>query len=127
MESSQALLVASEYAFDDSVWIEPWPGHTPGHLCVIARSLQGSVILSGDIMHTARQCAEPHLNSCFCVDREAATGGPRAVRLLDHQPLAEDGGAQRKRSLDLELIAGRSSRAGCRVINPVTIDSKGPG
>jgi len=25
-------------AFDDSVWIEPWPGHTPGHVCVIARS-----------------------------------------------------------------------------------------
>jgi len=27
MESGQAQLVASDYAFDDSVWIEPWPGH----------------------------------------------------------------------------------------------------
>ena len=30
------------------------------------------MILSGDIMHTAVQCAEPQLNSCFCVDPEAA-------------------------------------------------------
>ena len=72
MESGQAQLVASDYAFDDSVWIEPWPGHTPGHVCVIARSPRASVILSGDIMHTALQCAEPQLNSCFCVDAEAA-------------------------------------------------------
>jgi hypothetical protein len=26
----------------------------------------------GDIMHTALQCAEPRLNSCFCVDAEMA-------------------------------------------------------
>jgi hypothetical protein len=26
------------------------------------------VVLSGDIMHTALQCAEPQLNSCFCVN-----------------------------------------------------------
>jgi glyoxylase-like metal-dependent hydrolase (beta-lactamase superfamily II) len=72
MERGLAQLVASDYAFDDSVWIEPWPGHTPGHVCVVARSPQGTVILSGDIMHTALQCAEPQLNSCFCVDPEAA-------------------------------------------------------
>jgi glyoxylase-like metal-dependent hydrolase (beta-lactamase superfamily II) len=72
MESGQAQLVASDHAFDDSVWIEPWLGHTPGHVCVVARSLRASVILSGDIMHTALQCAEPQLNSCFCVDAEAA-------------------------------------------------------
>jgi glyoxylase-like metal-dependent hydrolase (beta-lactamase superfamily II) len=44
MESGLAQLVASDYAFDDSVWIEPWPGHTPGHVCVIARSPQGSAV-----------------------------------------------------------------------------------
>ena len=30
------------------------------------------MVLSGDIMHTALQCAEPQLNSCFCVDQEMA-------------------------------------------------------
>jgi len=72
MDSGQAELVATDYAFDDSVWIEPWPGHTPGHVCVVVRSQRASVVLSGDIMHTALQCAEPQLNSCFCVDAETA-------------------------------------------------------
>src|SRR5262249_29488710 len=72
MESGQAELVTTDYAFDDCVWIEPWPGHTPGHVCVIVQSPGASVILSGDIMHTALQCAEPQLNSCFCVDADRA-------------------------------------------------------
>jgi glyoxylase-like metal-dependent hydrolase (beta-lactamase superfamily II) len=72
MESGQAELVATDYAFDDSVRIEPWPGHTPGHICVLVRSQHASAVLSGDIMHTALQCAEPQLNSCFCVDPEMA-------------------------------------------------------
>jgi len=77
MEGGQAELVATDYAFDDNVWIEPWPGHTPGHVCVVVGSPQASVVLSGDIMHTPLQCAEPQLNSCFCVDAEMA----RATRL----------------------------------------------
>ena len=81
MDNGQAELVASDYAFDDSVWIEPWPGHTPGHVCVVVRSQQASVVLSGDIMHTAFQCAEPQLNSCFCVDAETARATRR--RLLE--------------------------------------------
>ena len=72
MESGQAEFVATDYAIDDSVRIEPWPGHTPGHICVLVRSQHASVVLSGDIMHTALQCAEPQLNSCFCVDPEMA-------------------------------------------------------
>ena len=63
MESGQAELVATDYAFDDNVGIDPWPGHTPGHVCVVVRSRQASVVLNGDIMHTALQCAEPQLLS----------------------------------------------------------------
>ena len=81
MDSGQAELVATDYAFDDSVWIEPWPGHTPGHVCVVVRSQRASAVLSGDIMHTALQCAEPQLNSCFCVDAETARATRR--RLLE--------------------------------------------
>jgi glyoxylase-like metal-dependent hydrolase (beta-lactamase superfamily II) len=81
MESGQAELVATDYAFDDNVWIEPWPGHTPGHVCVVVRCQGASVLLTGDIMHTALQCAEPQLNSCFCVDGEAARTTRR--RLLE--------------------------------------------
>jgi glyoxylase-like metal-dependent hydrolase (beta-lactamase superfamily II) len=81
MESGQAELVATDYAFDDNVWIEPWPGHTPGHVCVVVRCQGASVLLTGDIMHTALQCAEPQLNSCFCVDGGAARTTRR--RLLE--------------------------------------------
>ena len=63
MESGQTELVATDYAFDNNVWIEPWPGHTPGHVCVVGRCQGASVVLSGDVMHTALQCAEPQLNS----------------------------------------------------------------
>ena len=31
-----------------------------------------SAIMSGDVMHHPVQCAEPHWNSCFCVDQELA-------------------------------------------------------
>jgi glyoxylase-like metal-dependent hydrolase (beta-lactamase superfamily II) len=72
MERGQAELVAMDFAFDDDVRIEPWPGHTPGHVCVVVGFQRPSVVMSGDIMHTALQCAEPQLNSCFCVDAEMA-------------------------------------------------------
>ena len=61
-------LVDGNYAFDDEVWIEPTPGHTPGHICVHIRSGGQECVMSGDLMHHAVQCAEPDWSSCFCVD-----------------------------------------------------------
>ena len=58
--------------------------HT-GHVCVVVGSPQPSVVLSGDIMHTPLQCAEPQLNSCFCVDAEMA----RATRRRFIETFAE--------------------------------------
>ncbi len=68
IERGQAEFVAMDYAFDDEVWLEPTPGHTPGHVGVHIRSGGAEAVLSGDLMHTALQCAEPELSSCFCVD-----------------------------------------------------------
>lgn len=81
MQAGQAELVDTDFAFDDHVHIEPWPGHTPGHVCVVVRAAGSSLVLAGDIMHTALQCAEPQLNSCFCVDADAARATRR--RLID--------------------------------------------
>src|SRR5215813_6012620 len=72
MERGHAALIATDYSFDDHVRVESWPGPTPGHVCVVVGARQASVVLSGDIMHTPLQCAEPQLNSCFCVDAETA-------------------------------------------------------
>jgi len=55
MESGQAELVATDYAFDDGVRIETWPGHTPGHVC-------------GEFGTTGRHLADPpscSTSGCF--------------------------------------------------------------
>jgi glyoxylase-like metal-dependent hydrolase (beta-lactamase superfamily II) len=68
IESGQAEFVGMDYVFDDHAWLEPSPGHTPGHVSLRIRSEGAMAVLTGDIMHTALQCAEPDLSSCFCVD-----------------------------------------------------------
>ncbi len=68
IESGQADFVAMDYQFDDEAWLEPTPGHTPGHVALHVRSAGGEAVLTGDMMHTALQCAEPELSTCFCID-----------------------------------------------------------
>ncbi len=34
MEAGQAVLVETDYALDDQVWLTPTPGHTAGHVAV---------------------------------------------------------------------------------------------
>ena len=68
IEAGQMELVDGSYAFNDEVWLDPTPGHTPGHVCVHIRSGGRECVMSGDLMHHAVQCAEPDWNSCFCVD-----------------------------------------------------------
>jgi glyoxylase-like metal-dependent hydrolase (beta-lactamase superfamily II) len=72
IESGQAELVTMDYVIDDHVRLEPSPGHTPGHVYVRIRSGGAEAVMNGDIMHTALQCAEPDINSCFCIDPEQA-------------------------------------------------------
>jgi glyoxylase-like metal-dependent hydrolase (beta-lactamase superfamily II) len=70
IEAGQAEFVDMGYAFNDEVWLDPTPGHTPGHVCVHVRSGGQECVMSGDLMHHALQCDEPDWNSCFCVDQE---------------------------------------------------------
>ena len=66
--AGQAVFVEDDHAFADGVWIEPTPGHTPGHIAVRISSGGREAVMSGDLMHHAVQCAEPDWSSCFCVD-----------------------------------------------------------
>ncbi len=70
IEAGLAEYVESGYVFNDEVWLDPTPGHTPGHVCVHVRSKGRECVMSGDLMHHAVQCAEPDWSSCFCVDPE---------------------------------------------------------
>jgi glyoxylase-like metal-dependent hydrolase (beta-lactamase superfamily II) len=46
--AGQALLVNEDHAVDDEVWLEPLPGHTPGHFGVRLLSNGSSAIMIGD-------------------------------------------------------------------------------
>jgi len=59
MEARQAELVATDFALDDEVWLEPSPGHTPGHVCVRLASRGAQAVITGDCMHSPVQCLEP--------------------------------------------------------------------
>ncbi len=75
METKQGVLVDMDYALDDEIWIEPAPGHTPGHVAVNVASKGARAVMCGDLMHTPLQVAEPSWSPNFDYDgvRSAAT------------------------------------------------------
>jgi len=58
-EAGQAVLVDMDHALDDEVWLEPTPGHTPGHVAIRLASRGARAVMCGDIMHSPIQCAHP--------------------------------------------------------------------
>jgi glyoxylase-like metal-dependent hydrolase (beta-lactamase superfamily II) len=78
LEAGQAELVEGDYRFTEEVWLDPAPGHTPGHVCVHVRSAGRECVMSGDLMHHPVQCAEPDWSSCFCVSPEHSRRTRRA-------------------------------------------------
>ena len=70
LEAKREVIVETDHAIEDGVWLEPLPGHTPGHVCVEVASRGMHAVLSGDLMHHPVQCAEPDWSSCFCVDAD---------------------------------------------------------
>jgi glyoxylase-like metal-dependent hydrolase (beta-lactamase superfamily II) len=78
IEAGRAQFVEMDHRFSDEVWLDPLPGHTPGHVGVHVRSRGEECVMSGDLMHTALQAAEPDWSSCFCVDPDASAAARRA-------------------------------------------------
>ena len=70
MEAGQAVLVGGDHAIDDNLWLDPTPGHSPGHVCLNLEAGGGKAIFSGDLMHHPIQAAHPEWNSRFCFDAE---------------------------------------------------------
>jgi glyoxylase-like metal-dependent hydrolase (beta-lactamase superfamily II) len=52
-------LVSSRHALTDEVFLEPTPGHTPGHVSVRIESRSQSAVITGDMVHHPVQLAEP--------------------------------------------------------------------
>jgi len=70
--AGQAVVVDSSYAMDDNFWLEPTPGHTPGHVAVGMSSRGKEAIMCGDIMHCPIQCAYPEWHAASDDDRGLA-------------------------------------------------------
>ena len=66
--AGQALLVDDDYAFDDGLWFEPAPGHTPGNVVIHARSGNERAAFLGDILHHQFQLMQPAWSSAACSD-----------------------------------------------------------
>jgi glyoxylase-like metal-dependent hydrolase (beta-lactamase superfamily II) len=69
VEAGQALLVDDAFQLDDNFLLVPTPGHSPSHCCVMMRSQGQQVVVTGDLMHHARQCREPDWSTIFDSDR----------------------------------------------------------
>ena len=78
VEAGQAVMIDTNYAMDDTLWLEPTPGHTPGHVCIRVASRGAAAVISGDAVHHPVQYAEPNWNSGFCIDAEEARSTRRA-------------------------------------------------
>jgi glyoxylase-like metal-dependent hydrolase (beta-lactamase superfamily II) len=81
MEAGQARLVATDFALDDEVWLEPTPGHTPGHVCVRLASQGKGAVITGDCIHSPVQCLEPKW--IMRADADSAVASATRMRFLE--------------------------------------------
>jgi glyoxylase-like metal-dependent hydrolase (beta-lactamase superfamily II) len=82
VEAGLAQIISGGHAIDDSMTIEPAPGHTPGHVLMKLADGGKRGLFCGDILHHAIQVHYPHWNSAFCEDQAQARITRRSV--LEH-------------------------------------------
>jgi len=70
LEAGKAVIVDNEFSLDDELWLEPTPGHTPGHVAVRLCSRQKHGVMSGDLIHSPIQLAYPEWSPYFDDDSE---------------------------------------------------------
>jgi glyoxylase-like metal-dependent hydrolase (beta-lactamase superfamily II) len=72
MEAGQAVVVDMDHAVDDHLWLQPTPGHTPGHYAVTIASNGHQASMCGDLIHTPIQCRHPEWSPVFDSDGDKA-------------------------------------------------------
>jgi glyoxylase-like metal-dependent hydrolase (beta-lactamase superfamily II) len=72
LDAGLAQMVDVDHRISDELWLEPTPGHTPGHVSVRLRSGDRDAVITGDLMHAPIQMAEPEWASHFDSDPEQA-------------------------------------------------------
>jgi len=69
VEAGQAEIVTADFALDDTIRLDPTPGHSPGHVCIQLESQERRAVFSGDLLHHPVQCRHPEWNSRYCWDQ----------------------------------------------------------
>jgi len=82
-----ADFVDTDHHVTPEVFLEPTPGHTPGHVSVRLRSRGEEAVITGDLMHHPVQCAHPEWASRADYDAEQA----RVTRQRFLETSARDG------------------------------------
>jgi glyoxylase-like metal-dependent hydrolase (beta-lactamase superfamily II) len=68
LDAGLADLVEMDHRVSDGIWLEPTPGHTPGHVSVRLHADGADAVITGDLMHHPVQVAEPAWQSAFDTD-----------------------------------------------------------
>lgn len=72
VEAGQVVLVDTDYALNDELWLEPAVGHTPGHVAVGFSSRGHQAVMCGDLIHSPLQCVYPQWRYWADYDSEVA-------------------------------------------------------
>jgi glyoxylase-like metal-dependent hydrolase (beta-lactamase superfamily II) len=78
VDSGHAKLVDSNFRITDEVWLEPTPGHTPGHHSVRISSMGQEAVITGDLIHHPVQFLYPEWDDSFDYDLPMAKKTRRA-------------------------------------------------
>ena len=71
-DAGLAQVVGQTHRVTDEVWLEPTPGHTPGHVSVHIASAGEEAIITGDMIHHPCQIAHPEWSSSADWNQEAS-------------------------------------------------------
>jgi glyoxylase-like metal-dependent hydrolase (beta-lactamase superfamily II) len=72
LDAGLHTLVETDHRITDEIWLEPTPGHTPGHVSVRIASKGEEAVITGDLMHHPCQIARTHWNSVLDSDPQQA-------------------------------------------------------
>ncbi len=78
VDAGLADLVEDGHRVTDEIWLEPTPGHTPGHFSVRISSRGQEAVITGDLMHHPIQCIHPEWNCGFDAIPEMARSTRRS-------------------------------------------------
>ena len=83
IEAKQVQSVGTDFALDEYVWLEPTPGHTPGHVAVHLKSGTHRAVLCGDLIHSPLQCHYPQWR--YWIDSDPQQAIATRTRFLHEQ------------------------------------------